>query len=90
MGVSEALERDLAEIRLVAPALADSSLAATAQALAAELDSPSNSATSKSMCAKVFSEVMGQLRALAPAKREKDDLDDLAARRAKRLGGATA
>jgi hypothetical protein len=61
--------------------LRGSALAATALALAAEVDKAKNSATSKSMCARVLADVLGQLRELKPPAEEGDSLDDLAARR---------
>ena len=92
MSVVEAAERDLAALREVSPELADSAMAATALALAVEIDRPKNSATSKAMCAKVVIDIFEQLRALAPEPEEKEDrLVDLAARRAARLArSATA
>lgn len=84
MPVLDAVQRDLKEFPTD---LAQSTLGATAEALAVELDDSSNSATSKSMCAKALADVMAQLRALAPPKREGDKLDDLAERRAARLAG---
>lgn len=90
MSVHEAVERDLAAIRVVAPHVADSALAATALALATELDG-NNSATSKSMCARALAVVLEQLREQTPLGEEKDALDDLAARRdQRRAGGAAA
>jgi hypothetical protein len=65
-------------------------LEATAQALAVELDDAGNSATSKSMCAKSMIDVVRELRAVAPSQEAKDDLDDLAARREKRLARSAA
>lgn len=82
----EAAERDLADLRTRDEALADSALAATVLQLAYELADPYNSATSKSMCAKALLEAMSQLRELAPPTRKSDRLDDLAARRERRLG----
>jgi hypothetical protein len=58
--------------------------------MAREIDSSGNSATSKSMCARVLAEVMAELRGLTPAEEESDALDDLSARRAARLGGPKA
>ena len=83
VSVVEAVERDLAQLP---KDLAGSVYAASALALAAEMDTR-NSATSKSMCAKELRDTMDRLRQLAPAKKEKDKLDDLSARRAKRLAG---
>jgi hypothetical protein len=88
--VTEAIARDLAEIAKHAPDLADSTLAATAQALALELDHPFNSATSKSMCAKALMDALEQLRALMPVREEGDDVDDLVTRRAARRAGIAA
>src|ERR1017187_1307213 len=85
---TRAVERDLARIP---EELADSALAAACLAMARELDSPINSATSKSMCAKALLDILNRLHELIPADEERDDLDDLATRRAARLaGGATA
>lgn len=58
--------------------------AATALALAAELDAPGNSATSKANCAKELRETLAALRAMAPAERKGSQLDDLAQRRQRR------
>lgn len=89
--VVKALERDLAEIRKRAPDLAASALAASALALAKELDKPGNSATSKSMCARSLLDTLERLRELVPPDEEKDKLDDISARReARRARSATA
>lgn len=85
--VVDAIQRDL---DAMPSGLSVSALAATALALGFELEHPYNSATSKSMCAKTLIESLDRLRALAPAEREADDLDDLAARRTARLGGSAA
>lgn len=84
--VIEALERDLANMRKLAPAVADSALAATAVALAYELEDPFNSATAKSMCAKALHAAWKELRELAPPDEENDSLDALIAGRDARLG----
>ncbi len=84
------MERDIAKIRTLDPALADSTLAASSLALAREIDSEFNSATSKSMCAKALLDTMDRLRELTPVEQEGDALDDLAARRATRIGGTAA
>jgi len=84
MSVAEAVERDLDAVREASPDLADSALAATALALAAEIDEPKNSATSKSMCAARLNETMATLRELMPPKREADGIDDIAEQRKKR------
>lgn len=83
------VRRDLAEIAKRSPELASSGFAATALALAREMDKD-NSATSKSMCAKALVEALSLLRELSPPEQKRDGLDDLAARRAKRLNGGSA
>jgi hypothetical protein len=84
--VRKAVTRDLK----VMPGVKDSALAASALALADEMDSPNNSATSKSMCAKELRETMATLRGLAPPAEKPDRLDDLSARRVQRRRRATA
>jgi hypothetical protein len=85
--VEEAVKRDLKAF----PAdLARSTLAESALALARELDSPENSATSKSMCARALLDTMNRLRELAPPPEQKDRLDDLSARRQQRKRRAAA
>lgn len=83
--VIESVERGVAEIRKVDPRLADSVLAATAFALAYEMEHPYNSATSKSMCAGRLFEADARLRELTPEGVQKGGLDDLSARRTERL-----
>ena len=90
MSVFEAVEKDLAALRERDASLADSALAATAKVLAQELDSARNSATSKSMCARALHDVMDRLRELTPAAKEADRVDEIAHRRARRVGGAGA
>lgn len=85
------VERDLAAIATVAPELAQSALAATALALAREIDASDNSATSISMCAGQLRDTLDRLRELMPPKKETDGMDDLIARReARRAGNAAA
>lgn len=86
VSVVEATERDLAAIRRADPSLADSGLAALALALAARVDDPGNSATSVSMCGKTLADVLATLRGLVPEEVGVDGVDDLAARRDRRLG----
>lgn len=59
-------------------------LAATALSLAGEMDNLTLASSSPAATAKALVEVMGQLKALAPAG-EGDRLDDLASRRERRL-----
>jgi hypothetical protein len=65
--------------------LAESALAATALALAVELDREGVSATAKSMCARALTEVMTRLRELQPPEPAEDAVDELASRRQRRL-----
>jgi hypothetical protein len=83
--VLEAVERDLAEM----DSRISAALAASARALARELDNKKNSATSKSMCARALIDTLDRLRELAPPKEENDQLDDLTARREARRAGAS-
>lgn len=69
---------------------ARSALAATALALAREIDDPGNPATAKSMCARALTETLDKLRALAPQEEREDGVDEIASRRAARLGGAAS
>ena len=97
--VIEAAERDVALIRKRDAKLGKSALAATAIALAYEiehapeghvpLEHPYNSATSKSMCSREIRETIDRLRELAPEDEEADQLDSLAAQRAARIGAGT-
>ena len=67
--------------------LEGSGLAAVAVAMAQQIDAD-NSATSKSMCAKALQDILSQLRALAPARAERDRIDDLADKRNRRRATA--
>ena len=90
LSVVAAVERDLKRLRKLDPALADSTVAASALMLAAELDDPENSATSKSMCARELREAMDRLRELAPVKQESTPIDELRKARSKRRARASA
>ncbi len=85
-----AVEENLKLLARRDPQLARSPLAASLLALARELDAPGNSATSRAMCAKAYSDTFEQLWALAPEDEEADRLDDLSARRAARLAGGAS
>lgn len=80
-----AVRRDLRQIAKRDPELAKSGLAASALALAAELDDPDNSATAKAACARALTETLDRLRELVPPAVEQDRLDELAAARAARI-----
>lgn len=90
VSVVAAVESDLKEIGSRDSALETCGLAATALALAHDLDDRSNSATSRSMCAKALVDTLDRLWELAPAKDEGSKLDDLSARRAARRAGSGA
>jgi hypothetical protein len=87
MSAVAAVERDLEAIAKRDSDLARSALAASALALAREMDNSGNSATSKSMCAKALLDTLNRIRELAPPPEEKDQLDELSRRRARRLAG---
>jgi hypothetical protein len=82
--VEKATRADIALIAATDPRLAASGLAATALALSRELDAPSNSATSKSMCAKALMDALGRLRELAPPQKEETPLERARRERAER------
>lgn len=82
--VTEAVLKDLEQFG----DLKGSALAASAIALAKELDSATNSATSKSMIARELREHMDRLRELAPPMEEADGVDELAKQRERRRGSA--
>lgn len=88
--VVDAVRRDVAELERRLKGIKDSALAATALALAAEIDDPGNSATSKSMCARALTETLDRLVELAPVEAAGDQLDDLSLRREKRLAKAAS
>ena len=86
MTVTDAVKRDLAA--LGDPVLRTCGLAATALELAALMDDPGNSATSKSMCAKSLADVLERLRELAPPREVASPLTELRKRRDERVKGA--
>lgn len=81
--VEKAVRGDLK--RLGDDELASSGLAELALALAREVDKPGNSATSKSMCARVLNDALARLVELAPDDLEVSPLDEIRARREQRL-----
>ena len=88
--VAAAVERDLKDIAKRDAALAKSTLAMSALRMAREMDSAGNSATSKSMCARELRDTLDRLLELAPKEERGDGLDDLSARRERRLAGGAA
>lgn len=87
LSVTAAVKRDLEALAKRDAKLAQSGLAATALALARELDDD-NSATSKSMCARALSETLVLLNELAPPEQVLDGIDDLEKARSKRRSAA--
>lgn len=85
VSVVDRLNRELAKLP---PDLADSALAGSALVMAEALDNPKASFTAKSMCQNRMQEALDRLRELAPPEEKRDDLDDIAARRALRLAGS--
>lgn len=89
--VLAAVERELAQVAKRDKDLAAGALAATAQALARELDDHDTSATAKAACARELTATMSQLRELAPKGQRQDGVDEIGARRTKRRArGASA
>lgn len=83
--VIDAIEAEIESWRGIASKVAESTYAATAVALAYEVEDPYNSATSKAYCAKELRETMTLLRSMLPVEKRKDGVDDLESRRAERL-----
>lgn len=81
--VSEAVVAELIALRMES-----SSLGASIAVLAAQLDDPKTSATSKSMCAKALKDLLAEVRELAGQETGGDRLDELAKRRSKRVSAA--
>jgi hypothetical protein len=87
---SDGVQRDLDAIAKLDKSLANSGLAASALALARDIDDQGNSATSRSMCARSLIETLDRLWEMAPEKKEKDRVDDLSTQRDKRRGRSPA
>lgn len=85
MSLVEAVERDIGKLP---DDLRESALAELAKTLARELDSSSNSATSKSMNAKALLDTLDKLRELAPAEEKKGLVHDIRSARRGRLRAA--
>lgn len=86
MSVVAGMKKDLKKLGDPLPSEA---MAAAALVLAAELDGE-NSATSKSMCARSLLELLNRLWQLAPPVADMDGLDEIGAKRAKRLARRSA
>lgn len=87
VSVVEAVQRDLEALAERDPELARSAIGAMALSLAAQMDNPENSATSKAGCARALTDTLVQLRELAPPSGGRDGIDELASRRKKRRTG---
>lgn len=85
--VAAAVRGELETMAGRAPEIRGTALAALAVAMAREVDDPGNSATAKSMCAGRLIDAVDRLRATVPAEIQADGLDDLAARRDRRIAG---
>lgn len=83
-GLVEAVERDLERVRERDPDLAESSMAATALALARRIDDPGSSTTSISLAAGTLFAHMERLRELSPPAARSDSIDQLGKVREKR------
>lgn len=82
--IQAAVERELESIRRRSPDLADSALAASAMAMAFEIEQPFNSATSKSQCARAMQGTLRELRELAPPEEARDAISKLSDEREER------
>lgn len=85
--VQAGVERELNKLRQQDAEIASSGLAASALALAIELDLPGNSATAKANCARAMREALDRLRELVPPAEEEDSIAQLAARHTARTEG---
>jgi hypothetical protein len=92
-----ATRRELRELDVRKPGIAKSALAATALAMARELDDQENTASGMAACARVFDSTMAALRLQArearerptePPPKESDGVADLTARIASRRSGS--
>lgn len=84
------VNREIATLKKLDKDLANGALAATAQALAREIDNADNSSTSKATCARALADTLTALRAMAPKSRPKDGVDELHDRRVARRAGRAA
>lgn len=91
MSVREAVESEIAIIRRADPALADSVYAASALALAQQMDADDLRPVGAATLATELRQTMNTLRELIPEGEEKDAVDELREQREKRrAGGAGA
>jgi hypothetical protein len=81
MTVVESLER---ELKLLGPTAAESTLAASALAIAHGIDAGCSLAQ-MSLAAKELRDCLRELRTLAPPKKQEDRVDEIAKRRERRI-----
>jgi hypothetical protein len=84
--VVKAVEQDLKAMR----AAATGALAASALALARELDAADTRPADIAACSRALRETLDRLRELAPPKQETDGIDDLTRRRERRRARRSA
>jgi hypothetical protein len=89
-GPHDVVDAILRDLEPMPENLATSALAMAALALGREIEHPHNSATSKSMCVARLTEILAELRALAPPERKVDSIDRIAAQREKRQAAVAA
>lgn len=89
LGAGDVEQAVLRDVKRLPTDLAESSLAATAIALARSIDYFDTSATARSMCAKALLDIRNRLFDLAPEEPHRDQLDELATRRAARRSAAS-
>jgi hypothetical protein len=82
------VNREIAKLKKLDKDLATGALAATAQALARDIDSADTSPTSKATCARALADTLTALRDMAPQARAQDGVDELRDRRAARRAGS--
>ena len=88
MSVVEAVKRDLALLEKRAPGVSKSALAASLFSLAEGLDDPRASLAMKAMAQERLAKTLAELRLLAPDKPKESPLDEIRARREKRVAAA--
>ena len=80
--------RDLAELEQRRPGISETGLAASLVTLAHGLDDSRSSLAMKALAQEKFARTWSELQALAPVKREVTPLDEIRARREKRVAAA--
>jgi hypothetical protein len=88
VSVVAAVERDLLELEKRSPGVSKSALAASLFALAAGLDDARSSLAMKAMAQERLAKTLAELRVLVPEKQKESPLDEIRARRDKRVAAA--